>query len=524
MKRRTFLQHTSTAAVTLPLVLNGNKLSAFTQHALFKGMQQDSDKVLVLIQMNGGNDGLNMVLPLDQYSNLFLARENILIPETSALKLTDKTGLHPAMSGLHQTYMNGQLAVFQGVGYPNQNRSHFRSTDIWQSASGATEVINTGWLGRHFDDYAVGYPDGYPNAQYPDPFAITIGSTVNETCQGNLSNYSLALTNPFGLSPLLEDDDTTSDPTQCYGKEIAFVRTSIAQTNAYSEVITAAAEQGANMVEYEADNNLAGQLKTIALLISGGLKTRVYIANIGGFDTHANQVNIGDTTTGGHATLLNRLSEAITLFQQDLTAQKLDQRVVGMTFSEFGRRIKSNGANGTDHGSAAPLFVFGSCVNSRIFGQNPTITDNVGDQEGLAMQIDFRSIYGSLLNQWFGVPTADVKALLNDAYSEIPLIRGCETKEYELDPDYAEPVDSPFNNSPNPFTGSTQITFQSAGERVHLSVMNSGGYTVSVLVDKYLEAGNYTVPFDASGLPRGNYFAYLRTPKRQQSLTMIMQR
>ena len=241
MKRRTFLQHTSTAAVTLPLVLNGNKLSAFTQHALFKGMQQDSDKVLVLIQMNGGNDGLNMVLPLDQYSNLFLARENILIPETSALKLTDKTGLHPAMSGLHQTYMNGQLAVFQGVGYPNQNRSHFRSTDIWQSASGATEVINTGWLGRHFDDYAVGYPDGYPNAQYPDPFAITIGSTVNETCQGNLSNYSLALTNPFGLSPLLEDDDTTSDPTQCYGKEIAFVRTSIAQTNAYSEVITAAA-------------------------------------------------------------------------------------------------------------------------------------------------------------------------------------------------------------------------------------------------------------------------------------------
>ncbi len=524
MKRRTFLQHTSTAAVTLPLFLHGNKLSAFTQHALFKGMQPDSDKVLVLIQMNGGNDGLNMVLPLDQYSNLFLARENILIPETSALKLTDKTGLHPTMTGLHQAYQDGQLAVFQGVGYPNQNRSHYRSTDIWQSASAATEVINTGWMGRHFDSITDGYPEGYPNNQYPDPFAITIGSTVSETCQGIGSNFSLALTNPFGLSPLLEDDDMTSDPTQCYGKEIAFVRTSIAQTNAYSEVITQAAEAGANMVDYPADNNLAGQLKTIALLISGGLKTKVFIANIGGFDTHANQVNVGDTTAGGHATLLNRLSEAIALFQQDLVAQKLDQRVVGMTFSEFGRRIKSNGANGTDHGSAAPLFVFGSCVNSRVFGQNPTITDDVGASEGVAMQYDFRSIYGSLLNQWFGVPTADVKALLNDAYSEIPLIRGCETKEYELDPDYADPVDNPFDNSPNPFTGSTQISYMSTGEQIHLSVMNSGGYTVKVLVDRYMAPGNYTVTFDASNLPKGNYFAYLRTPKRQQSKTMIMQR
>lgn len=524
MKRRTFLQHTSTAAITLPIFLHGNKLSAFSQHALLKGMQGDPDKVIVLIQMNGGNDGLNMVLPLDQYSNLFLARENILIPETSALKLTDETGLHPVMTGLHQAYQDGQLAVFQGVGYPNQNRSHFRSTDIWQSASGASEVISTGWMGRYLDGVTDNYPDGYPNNQYPDPFAMTIGSTVSETCQGVASNYSLALTNPFGLSPLLEDDDTALDPTQCYGKEIAFVRTSIAQTNAYSDVITQAAESGTNMVDYPSDNSLAGQLKTIALLISGGLKTRIYIANIGGFDTHANQVNASDTTTGGHATLLGRLSEAIGLFQQDLVAQKLDRRVVGMTFSEFGRRIKSNGANGTDHGSAAPLFVFGSCVNSRIFGKNPTITNNVGDQEGVAMQHDFRSIYGSLLNQWFGVPTADVKALLNDAYSEIPLIRGCENNEFELDPDMSDPVENPFTNTPNPFTGSTQISFMSKGERVHLSVMNSGGYTVKVLVDRYMEPGNYQATFDASGLPRGNYVAYLRTDSRQQSTTMVMQR
>ena len=523
MKRRSFLQHSSAAAVSLPFLVQGNKLSALSKHPLFKGMDPYSDRVLVLIQMNGGNDGLNMVLPIDQYSNLSKVRENVLIPENTALMMNNATGLHPAMSGMHQLYEEGKLQVVQNVGYPNQNRSHFRSTDIWHTASDAKEYLSTGWAGRYFDSIAVDYPEGYPNAQYPDPFAITVGSIVSETCQGFGANYSLALEDPFGLSPLLEDDDVAADPTQCWGKEIAFVRTSIAQTNAYSEVITTAAEQGANVVDYP-DSRLAQQLKTISLLISGGLKTRVYVANIGGFDTHANQVNGGDTTTGKHADLLQDLSDAVLAFQADLAAQGLEKRVVGMTYSEFGRRIRSNGANGTDHGSAAPMLVFGSCINPVILGNNPVINDDVAVQEGVAMQFDFRSVYGSILRQWFGVDHEDIKAYLFSGFSEMPIIQGCDPKQALGEHGEAADLEDDFVALPNPFRGSTQISFVSRGERVYVSVMNSAGYEVKLLVDRYLSAGTYQVTFDAGSLTPGNYMVHLRTPDRQQTQMLILQR
>jgi uncharacterized protein (DUF1501 family) len=520
MKRRTFLKNTAAASFSLPLLLHGNKLSAISRHALFNGMNQDSDRVIVLIQLNGGNDGLNMVLPLDQYSNLFTARENILIPENQALQLSLETGLHPAMTHLKTSFDEGRLSVIQNVGYPDQNRSHFRSTDIWQTGSSANEVINTGWAGRFFDSYVMDYPEGYPNASYPDPFAITVGSIISETCQGFAANYSLALEDPFGISPLLEDDDNNTDPTVCYGKEINFVRTAIAQTNAYGTVISEAASKGTNLVTYPAANRLAQQLKTIALLISGGLKTRIYVASLGGFDTHANQVDATDTTTGGHANLMATLSEAIGLFQSDLVLQKLDKRVVGMTFSEFGRRIRSNGANGTDHGSAAPLFIFGSCVKPGIIGANPTINDTVDEQEGVAMQFDFRSVYGSLLKQWFEVPLEDVQTLLYSDFSEIPLIEGCTTTSTEQNGGSLQ-VNNEFFNTPNPFSASTRITFSSNGERVYLSVFNAAGYEMKVLIDRYLEPGRFEVTLDAGILPAGNYFAHLRTPSRQLTHAMV---
>ncbi|MCO6484888.1 MAG: DUF1501 domain-containing protein [Saprospiraceae bacterium] len=518
MKRRSFIKKGAATAIGLPIMLHGQKLSALTRHALFNGMNSDSDRILVLIQLNGGNDGLNMVLPLDQYSQLFTARENILIPESSALQLSAETGLHPAMTHLKEVFDEGRLCLVQNVGYPDQNRSHFRSTDIWQTASAANQVLSTGWAGRFFDQYVPDYPNGYPNGSYPDPFAITIGSIISETCQGVVANYSLALQDPSGLSPLLEDDEVNTDPTQCYGKELAFVRTSILQTNAYGEVITQAAEKGANLVDYPADNRLAQQLKTIALLISGGLKTRIYVASLGGFDTHANQVDATDTTTGGHANLLRTLSEAIAVFQTDLVLQQLDKRVVGMTYSEFGRRIRSNGANGTDHGSAAPLFVFGSCVNPTIIGDNPIINEEVDPQEGVAMQHDFRSVYGSLLHQWLEVPKEDVEGILFDAFAELPLIQGCETTSVETSGTDAK---GGLKVWPNPFTETAQVEFRSLGETVRLSIFNAAGFEVGVLTHRYWPAGVHVVPFTPGHLPSGNYYVHLRTSTLQQTLGLI---
>lgn len=518
MKRRSFLKRGAATAVGIPLLLHGQRLAALSRHALFNGMDQDPDRVLVIIQLNGGNDGLNMVLPLDQYGNLFKARENILIPEQAALKMTLETGLHPAMTGLKEVYDEGRLCVVQGVGYPNQNRSHFRSTDIWQTGSAADQVLQTGWAGRFFDSYVENYPEGFPNGQYPDPFAITVGAIISETCQGFAANYSLAVENPFGLNPLQEDDDPNSDPSSCYGRELAFVRTAIAQTNAYGQVISQAAEKGANLVDYPAANRLAQQLKTIALLISGGLKTRIYVASLGGFDTHANQVDVNDTTLGGHANLLRNLSEAIHLFQSDLRLQGLDKRVVGMTFSEFGRRIRSNGASGTDHGSAAPLFVFGSCVNPAILGDNATINDEVDLQEGVAMQHDFRSVYGSLLRQWFGVPQENVQELLYDGFSEIPLIEGCELVSVQDPSATAVPT---LQAWPNPFRDHAMVRVGSHGEPVRLSLFDAAGHEVRVLHDGYLGEGMHDLRLDPGALPAGNYFLHLRAPRRQQTIPLI---
>ena len=205
MKRRSFLKHTG-QALALPVFLNGLPVSAISRSSLFGNMNSNSDRVLVLIQLNGGNDGLNMVIPVDQYDGLANVRGNILLPQSSLLSLTDTTALHPSMAGVRGLYDQGKLGIVQAVSYPNQDRSHFRSTDIWTSGSPANEFWPTGWLGRYMDSQYANFPDGYPNAQHPHPFAITMGTVVTETCQGTAANFSIAINNPLTLSPILEGE------------------------------------------------------------------------------------------------------------------------------------------------------------------------------------------------------------------------------------------------------------------------------------------------------------------------------
>ena len=369
MKRRKFIQAGS--FLSLPIMVGGFKVSALAENSLMNFMNGDSDRVLVLIQLNGGNDGLNCVLPKDQYAGLSQVRSNILIPESNILSITDTVGFHPEMGAMKTMFEEGKLNVIQSVGYPDQNRSHFRSTDIWTSGSASNEVVSSGWIGRYFDSLYPGYPDGFPNQDCPDPFALTLGSTVSETCQGLSSNFSLALANTDNLDELTTGGEGPL-PAGCYGDELGFVRESIAQTNAYSDTILNSLDLGNTLSpKYSDDSTLANRLQIVARMISGGLQTRIYVLSIGGFDTHANQTVDGEPTTGEHAELLRELSDAICAFQDDLKLLGIEERVVGMTFSEFGRRIRSNDSLGTDHGTAAPLFVFGSCINSTVLGDNP---------------------------------------------------------------------------------------------------------------------------------------------------------
>lgn len=518
MKRRNFIKNAG-AAATLPIFLNGMQLAAMPKSSLFDFMDPDSDRVLVLVQMNGGNDGLNMIIPRDQYAGLAAVRNNIMLPETKVTNLTDKVGIHPAMTGLKSLYDSARLTVVQAAGYPNQNRSHFRSTDIWTSGSPADKFWNTGWLGRYFEESDPEYPTGYPNTEHPHPFAITMGSIVSQTCQGTSTNFSMTLENPFNLFPLAEGEGGTT-PTTPYGRELSFLRSSIAQTNAYADSITAAAKAVTNKATYPANNRLAAQLKNVALLIAGGLQTKVYVVSIGGFDTHANQVITGDTTTGEHANLLAQLSEAISVFQNDLKLLGLEQRVVGMTFSEFGRRIRSNESEGTDHGTAAPLMLFGSCVNAGILGTNPQITADIGKDEGVAMQHDFRDIYGSILMDWFGATQLDAKALLHDEFRYLPVLRNCNATTATADLPNADAIE--VNNFPNPFSDITNITFKLPEDAwVRLSVFDAMGSELQVLFNKNLNSGEHQVQFNSSNLASGIYFYRLQVENKVKTMRMV---
>lgn len=427
MHRRKFLQNTA-KFLSLGVLINTSNISnaiPFTtaeSSILLEQIPPESDKILVIINLAGGNDGLNTVIPLSHYNNLSKLRPKIIIPENKILKITDTVGLHPSLKEFQTLFGENKLCIIQNVGYPNQNRSHFRSADIWNSGSPSNEVWSSGWLGRYLEKRYDRYPEGYPNKKYPDPIAISIGNAVSETCQGLHTNFSFALDNPSKLINLAEISavmpklDTSS-------KELNFIENTIRQSNAYTKVITVAMDKGKNISQYDDNNKLAQQLKIVSRLISGGLKTKIYALTIDGFDTHANQVTDNDSTKGIHAEKLKIISSAIFSFQKDLNLLKIEKKVLGITTSEFGRQIKANSSLGTDHGSAAPLFLFGNNIKNKIIGDNPDIKIDVNEQEGVAMQFDFRDIYGSVLVDWFDVAQDDVRQLLYDGFNYMRLIK-----------------------------------------------------------------------------------------------------
>lgn len=515
MKRRTFIKRSS--AVTIPVMLGKVNVAAL-KNPFFQLMNKEDDRVLVLIQMSGGNDGLNMIIPRDQYDNLSQVRSNILIPENKILPISDTVGLHPEMKGIQTIHETGKLNIIQSVAYPNQNRSHFRSTDIWHSGSNAQEIWTTGWLGRYFNLMHPNYPTGYPNETFSDPFAITIGSSVNETCEGVGGNFSTALVDPANLSALATPINPAL-PDSCFGDKMQFLVNSIVQTNAYNEVIERANSKATNLSnKYADENKLANKLKVVARLIAGGLKTKVYVVDIGGFDTHAEQVSIGDTTTGEHAVLLKELSDAVAAFQDDIEQLGVDQRVIGLTYSEFGRRIRSNDSFGTDHGTAAPMMVFGSCVNSAVLGTNPEIVPDVDKKEGVPMQFDFRSIYGSILVDWMGLEEQTVRDLLFPEFQHLPILNICNTSTAL---DFLETSKFELTAYPNPFNQFTNIEFTVNAGWVKISLFDVLGSEVKVLTNQKFNKGTHAIKLVGHDLPTGSYYCHIQTDYGQQVQRLI---
>ncbi len=503
MKRRNFVKSLALASAGTPILLNEMKFQSIGKQ-LFNVAKSAEDRVLVIIRLNGGNDGLNTVIPRDQYSNLAIQRNNILIPENQVLSLTNDVGLHPVMSGMKSMYDSGKLGIIQNVGYPEQNRSHFRSMDIWSSGLIDTDA-NTGWLGRDFDNHFPGYPDDYPDAQNPDPFAISMGYEVSATCQGLMANFSHAVNNPFDVYNLAASG--AIDDGTYYGSHIDYLTTLIDQANAYGAQINNAANAGNTMSTlYDSSNPLATQLQYVAQMISGGLQSKVYVLNINGFDTHDAQVNSLDATTGNHADLIKGLSDAITAFQDDLQLLGLEDRVAGMTFSEFGRQIASNASYGTDHGDAAPLFLFGTCLDFSIMGNNPIVGDTVVNQAGIPMEIDFRDVYASILKDWFGVGNSDVQSLFEHSITYYPMLGACSVGIDEEE-DLANDKALIF---PNPSFGNSTIRFAAQNEWVKIVVFDLIGKQVADVFDGNLNQGRHDIKLELKGLNQGEYIVNIQ--------------
>jgi uncharacterized protein (DUF1501 family) len=522
MNRRKFLYGSLPAGMMIPSFVSGLGFKAYESgHAFLNNMllpAGDNDRVFVIVQLQGGNDGLNMVVPLENFDRYVGARKNIYIDQAKVLRLNGNTkvGLHPAMTGLQQMYNEDKLHIVQSVGYPTPSFSHFRATDIWMSASSSNQVLNTGWMGRYLDEMFPGFPSNYPNSTMPDPLAIQIGSVTSLTLQGPLQPMGMSISNPSSFYNLVNNQNDPVPNTNA-GKELNFIREMSRQTQKFGDVIKTANSKVTSQVVYPTGNSLADQLKIVARLIKGGLKTKIYMVNYGGFDTHAGQVVAGDTSTGNHANLLRSVSDAIKAFQNDLKFLGVEDRVLGMTFSEFGRRILSNASSGTDHGAAAPLFVFGKNVQTGVSGTTPIIPMNTTVGDNVPYQYDFRSVYASILSNWLCVDATMLNRVMLKNFQDLPLtkIGTCSALNPVGNPDSLVVI------YPNPFHKSVTIQFKTGGGHTLVQILDGAGRMVKILLDRDFNAGTYRVDFDGEHLPAGIYYVRLQNLVVQQVKSMI---
>ncbi len=378
------------------------------------------DRTLVLIRLGGGNDGLNTFVPLYDYGTYQSYRPNIALPQNSLINLGDEFGMHGAMDNLYPLWQEGQMKVVNNVGYENHNLSHFRSTDIWGSASDSDVVDNSGWMGRFLENEFPAFITDAP----PKPPAVQIGSVGSLVFDGsdeNFTSYAVSVTSPDDLFEIAQTGQlypTENLPDCYYGDQLEYMRIVTNTTFRYAEVIKEAYDNSTNEVDYSENQvNIGAQLALVARLIKGGLGTKIYMVTLDGFDTHAGQL-------ANHDRLLRGLAGGVSNFFADL-GEDLGKDVLCMTFSEFGRRVNQNASQGTDHGTAAPLMLFGQGLNGNGFlGENPDL-QNLDNNSNLQFSTDFREIYASVLENWLCIDGDLVDNILGQSFNRIDLGLTC---------------------------------------------------------------------------------------------------
>ena len=434
MKRRNFIKLTSTASAIslLPSQVTAslNIAKSFLDCTI-------SNRKLVLINLAGGNDGLNTIIPINYYDIYSNLRPSIKVPSSGinsyinldeTLDENQQIGLHPSLTGIKNLYDNDLLRIIQSVGYPSQNKSHFASTDIYSTANDGNSWDNgnnSGWIGRFMESY---YADLIQNSY---PLGVEIGSKSNSLGFHGESEHGLSVNingqDPSGFYSLISGmagEPPSNIPISDYGHELEYIIQTDALSNMYSEAISNSFNNGQNAVSYP-DTDISNQLKTVARLIRGGLESKVYMVKLSGFDTHFGQNQAENDILGDHNDLLIKLSSAIAAFMNDLSAMNLKNDVVGLTYSEFGRKAAENGSLGTDHGETAPMFVFGAPVKGGVSGLNPDLNE-ANENNGYqiqTVQFDYRDTLGTLLQDYLGADNLALDATffnntLNQSFSE----------------------------------------------------------------------------------------------------------
>jgi len=368
------------------------------------------DRILVVVQMGGGNDGLNTVVPF-AHDAYYRARPNLAVPQKEVIRLTADLGLHPSLTPLKDLYDKGAMAVVQGVGYPNPSRSHFKSMEIWHTADPEGRVVRYGWIGRYFDSKCpvCEQPTVGVNVGPSMPLAMQAETGMGVSLENPEAFQWMAAFDGIGAKEEQELFRLLNAPAPNEPGTIDFLRHTAMNAYVSSDQVRGAVRAYKGGVEYP-NTRFAGSLRLIAQMIAGKLSTKVYYAHMTGFDTHAAQ-------RGTHENLLEQLAGGVAAFYRDLEAQRNADRVLILVFSEFGRRVLENGSGGTDHGTAAPMFVFGKGLRGGLYGQQPSLTELTdGD---LKHAIDFRSVYATVLDRWLG---ADPQRILGYNFERVGFI------------------------------------------------------------------------------------------------------
>ncbi len=553
MKRRSFLK-TLPLAASVPFTLAGIPMKVMGENFLTKLIRTadlNNDKVLIILQLHGGNDGMNTLIPVEQYDLYYSRRANIAIPAKNSLRKyipldttlasEQQVGLHPDMQAIKGLYDTGRAAFIQGVSYDKNNGSHFRGRDIQFMGGGADDYFDSGWVGRYLNK--VYSPAKYP-ANFPleegnefgmekmlDPLGIEMGNDTSLIFHqtGNIPTSISLPSNLEAFSDLVNElpgfQEGQPDPRgfppdvlvdSPYYKEMNWILDLEQKTDDYAQRLFEVWERGGeSSVTYpktypfnapggSKNNPLSDQFELVARLLAGDCKTKVFMVRIGGFDTHAEQTTNYDPTMGAHAALLYHISATMKAFQDDLKSRGLEDRVLTVTTSEFGRRINSNASYGTDHGTGGPIMIFGKGVKAGVSGRAPDLTDT--SVNNVEKQFDYREVYANLLHNWMGVTEADVNEIFFGDYLNgnldplaTQLITGTDNefveKRYKLEQNY-----------PNPAKDATTIGFRINDTlQVIMDLMDSRGSKIRNIVNTIFEPGYHTVPVQLSGLQPGMY-------------------